>query len=153
VRDAYQHAFEKIFGVKLILGRLSEVEMDYEQENRQKYSPEILLARTEKKKFGPLPSGVKRGETIWKVPRGGLIRAVVLTKESQIHNLLFSGNILCSPVTALEEVEVALKGSPVDEKMIREKVQTIYEKLGYQFTGTTPDDLVRLVLEAVGKAS
>ncbi|MDI6754967.1 MAG: hypothetical protein QME78_11325 [Thermodesulfobacteriota bacterium] len=153
VRDAYQHALEKIFGVKLILGRLSEVEMNYEQENRQKYSPEILLTRTEKKKFGSLPSGVKRGETIWKVPRGGLIRAVVLTKEGHIHNLLFSGNILCSPVTALEEVEEALKGSPVDGKKIREKVQAVYEKLGYQFTGTTPDDLVRLVLEAVGKAS
>jgi len=87
------------------------------------------------------------------VPRGGLIRAVVLVKEAQIQNLLFSGNLLCSPVTALEEVEESLKGVPAEEKKIKEKVQSIYEKPNYQFTGTTPDDLVRLVLEAVRKAS
>lgn len=153
VREAYQKALEKIFGVKLVLGKLSEVEMTYEQENRQKYSPEILLARTERKKFGPLSPGVKRGETIWKVPRGGLIRAVVLVKAGTLQNLLFSGNLLCSPVTALEEVEESLKGIPAEEKVIKEKIQAIYDKPNYQFTGTTPDDLVRLVLEAAGKAS
>jgi len=152
VRDAYQRALEKIFGVKLVLNRLSEIEMVYEQENRQKYSPEVLLARTEKKKFGPIPPGVKRGETIWKVPRGGLIRAVVLVKEGVIQNLIFSGNLLCSPVTALEEVEEVLKGTSLEEKTVREKVQMVYEKPGYQFTGTTPDDLVRLVLEAASKS-
>jgi len=152
-RDAYQRTLEKVFGVNLVLGRLSEVEMEYEQENRQKYSPEILLARTEKKKFGSTAPGVKRGETIWKVPRGGLIRAVVLVKEGYIQNLLFSGNLLCSPVTALEEVEEALKGVAVEEKKIREKVQAMYAKPNYQFTGTTPEDLVRLVLEAVGKVN
>jgi lipoate-protein ligase A len=153
VREAYQRSLERIFGVKLVLGRLTEVEMNYEQENRMKYSPEILLARTEGKKFGPIPPGVKRGETIWKVPRGGLIRAVALVKEGNIHNLLFSGNLLCSPVTALEEVEECLRGTPAEEKKVKEKVRSIYEKPNYQFTGTTPDDLVRLILEAVGKAS
>jgi len=153
VREAYQQSLEKIFGVQLVLGRLSEIEMQYEQENRAKYSPEILLARTEGKKFGPLPPGAKRGETIWKVPRGGLIRAVALVKEGKIHNLLFSGNILCSPVTALEEVEESLKGVPLEESKIRERVITIYEKPNYQLTGTTPDDLVRLVLEAAQKAA
>jgi lipoate-protein ligase A len=153
VREAYHHALEKIFGVKLVLGRLTEEEMIYEQENRRKYSPEILLARTEGKKFGPIAPRVRRGMAIWKVPRGGLIRAVALVKEAQIQNLLFSGNLLCSPVTALEEVEESLKGVPAEEKKVKEKVQSIYEKPNYQFTGTTPDDLVRLILEAVGKAS
>jgi lipoate-protein ligase A len=152
VREAYQQALEKIFGVKLVLGRLTETEILYEQENRQKYSPEILLARTEGKKFGPLPPEVKRGMAIWKVPRGGLIRAVVLVKEGLIQNLLFSGNILCSPVTALEEVEGFLRGVPLVEEKIREKVQLVYGKPSYQLTGTTPDDLVRLVLEATQKA-
>jgi len=153
VREAYQQALEKIFDVRLVLGRLHEEEMDYERENRAKYSPEILLARTEGRKFGPLSPGVKRGETIWKVPRGGLIRAVILVKEGYIQNLLFSGNLLCSPVTALEEVEESLKGIPLEEKRIKEKVQAIYAKPNYQFTGTTPDDLVRLVWEAAAKAS
>jgi len=153
VREAYQRALERIFGVKLVHGRLTEQEMAYEQENRQKYSSDILLARTEGRKFGPLASGVRRGEKIWKVPRGGMIRAVVLVKEGNIQNLLFSGNLLCSPVTALEEVEESLKGTPVEEKTIREKIQTIYGKANYQFTGTEPDDLVRLVLEAAAKAS
>jgi hypothetical protein len=118
-----------------------------------KYSPEALLARTEGRKFGPIPQGVKRGEAIWKVPRGGLIRAVALVKEGNIHNLLFSGNLLCSPVAALEEVEESLKGVPAEDKKVKEKVQSIYDKPNYQFTGTTPDDLVRLVLEAAGKAA
>jgi lipoate-protein ligase A len=152
VREAYRQSFEKTFGVKLVLGCLSEAEMKYEQENREKYSPEILFARTEGKKFGPLSPGVKRGEFIWKVPRGGLIRAVVLVKEGAIENLLFSGNILCSPVTALEEVEGLLKGVPLDEDQIRERVKVIYDKSNYQLTGTTPVDLARLVLEAGRKA-
>jgi hypothetical protein len=53
----------------------------------------------------------------------------------------------------LEEVEEALKGVAVEEKKIREKVQAMYAKPNYQFTGTTPEDLVRLVLEAVGKVT
>jgi len=152
VREAYQRSLEKIFGVNLVLGRLSEEEMNYEQENRMKYSPEILLARTEAKKFGPLAPGVKRGEAIWKVPRGGLIRAVVLMKEGYIENLLFSGNLLCSPVTALEEVEESLKGVAAEEKNIQGKILAVYAKPNYQFTGTTTDDLVRLVLEAARRA-
>jgi hypothetical protein len=126
--------------------------MKYEQENREKYSPEILLARTEGKKFGPVSPGVKRGEAIWKVPRGGMIRAVVLVKEEAIENLLFSGNILCSPVTALEEAEGLLKGVPLEEDQIRERVKVIYGKSNYQLTGTTPEDLARLVREAGRKA-
>ena len=101
---------------------------DYEQENREKYSPEILLARTEGRKFGPLSPGVKRGQPIWKVPRGGLIRAVILVKDGVIQNLLFSGNVLCSPGTALEEMEGWLKGVPLEEGPIRERVQAIYGK-------------------------
>jgi lipoate-protein ligase A len=153
VREVYRQSLEKAFGVKLVLGRFTEVEMNYEQENRMKYSPEILLARTEGKKFGPISAGVKRGETIWKVPRGGMIRAVVLVKEGNIQNLLFSGNLLCSPVTALEEVEGSLKGIPAEEKKLRERIQSVFIKPNYQFTGTTPDDLVRLVLAAVEKAN
>jgi lipoate-protein ligase A len=152
VREAYRRSLEEIFGVKLVLGCLTEKEMEYEQENRQKYSPEILLARTEGKRFGPLSPGVKRGESIWKVPRGGLIRAVVLVKEGIIRNILFSGNVLCSPVTALEEMEELLKGVPLGEGSIREKIQSIYSKPNYQLTGTTPDDLVRLVLQSAKKA-
>jgi lipoate-protein ligase A len=152
VREAYQQSLERVFGVKLVLGRMTEVEMNYEQENRMKYSPEILLARTEGKKFGSLSQGVKRGETIWKVPRGGMIRVVTLVKDGKIENLLFSGNLLCSPVAALEEVEESLKGVPAEEKKVKERVQSVFDKPNYQFTGTTPDDLVRLVLEAVGRA-
>jgi lipoate-protein ligase A len=153
VREVYQQSLEKAFGIKLVLGRFTEVEMKYEQENRMQYSHETLLARTEGKKFGPISPGVKRGETIWKVPRGGMIRAVVLAKEGNIANLLFSGNLLCSPVTALEEVEESLKGVSAEEKRIKERVESIFKKPNYQFTGTTPDDLVRLVLEAVKKAN
>jgi lipoate-protein ligase A len=152
VREAYRESLEKTFGVKLVLGCLNETEMKYEQENREKYSPDILLARTEQKKFGPLAPGVKRGEAIWKVPRGGMIRAVVLVKEEAIENLLFSGNILCSPVTALEEAEGLLKGVPLEEDQIRERVKVIYGKSNYQLTGTTPEDLARLVREAGRKA-
>jgi len=152
VREAYRRSLEKTFGVKLVLGCLTETEMKYDQENRDKDSPEILLARTEGKRFGPLAPGVKRGEAIWKVPRGGLIRAVVRVKEGAIENLLFSGNVLCSPVTALEEVEDLLKGVSLEEDPMREKVRVIYGKPNYQLTGTIPEDLVRLVLEAGRKA-
>ena len=152
VRLAYQKGLEKIFGVKLVLGRLSEIEMQYEQENRRNYSPEMLLARTEKKKFGVIPPGVKRGEAIWKVPRGGLIRAVVLVGEGKIRNLLFSGNLLCSPVTALEEVEEALQGLNLQKEVILERIQSVYQKPNYQFTGTTPEDLLKLIWEASEKA-
>jgi hypothetical protein len=81
-----------------------------------------------------------------------MIRAVVLVKEEAIENLLFSGNILCSPVTALEEVEGLLEGVALDEDQIRERVKVIYGKSNYQLTGTTPEDLARLVLEAGRKA-
>ncbi len=153
VREAYRRSLERIFGVKLVLGCLTEKEMQYERENREKYSPEILLARTEGKKFGPIRPGVKRGESLWKVPRGGLIRAVVLVRGNIIEDLLFSGNILCSPVAALEEVEGLLKGVPLEEDPIREQAKIIYEKPNYQLTGTAPEDLARLVLEAGRKAT
>jgi hypothetical protein len=81
-----------------------------------------------------------------------MIRAVVLVKGEAIENLLFSGNILCSPVTALEEAEGLLKGVPLEEDQIQGRVKVIYSKSNYQLTGTTPEDLARLVLEAGRKA-
>ncbi len=86
------------------------------------------------------------------MPRGGLIRAVVLVAQGKIRNRLSSGNLFCSPVTALEEVEEALQGINLQKEMILERIQSIYQKPNYQFTGTTPEDLLKLVWEAAEKA-
>jgi len=77
---------------------------------------------------------------------------VVSVKDGLIQNLLFSGNVLCSPVTALEETEGFLKGAAQDEGQIREKAQAVDGNPNYRLSGTTPDNLVRLMLEGARKA-
>ncbi|MEX2705301.1 MAG: hypothetical protein Q6352_008580 [Candidatus Freyrarchaeum guaymaensis] len=59
-------------------------------------SDDWFYDRSEKSKFRdtPITSGVKRGEARIKIPKGPLVRAVVLTKENKIYSILITGSLL-----------------------------------------------------------
>jgi hypothetical protein len=70
----------------------------------------------------------------------------------KIFNLSLSGSIHCLPVGIVEEMEVALKGMPGDEKEIGKVVRSFFEKPQVQIANAKPEDFLQAILGAVKKA-
>ena len=153
VKQTYITGLEERLRVIFRPGELSEEERAMMAERERKdFSEEWIMAMSEKRKFGPVPEEVKRGEYAVKVPQGPLIRAVVLMAGNKIFNLLLSGSIHCLPVVIVEEMEVALKGMPGDEKEIGKVVHSFFQKPQVQVAGATPADFIRTIMGAIEKA-
>jgi lipoate-protein ligase A len=145
----YLETIEKAYKVKLIEGELSAKEKEYsEGAKKQLMSDDWYYARAESRKFGTIPPDVKRAEFRVKAV-SGLIRAVTLTKEDIIQNISITGDFSASPITIIDEMEDALKGVKADEKVVREKIEGIFNKPGVSIPLATPDDFATAVMGAV----
>lgn len=151
ITDTCIKAIERTYKVKLIRGSLTEAEIEYAKKFFQKYdSHEWQFSRTEKVRFGKIEKGVKRKEYRLKVPGGSFLRAVVLIREGLdlIEDILITGAIQCKPIEIIDEIEDILKGSPIDEKVIRKKIEVIYAKPNVSIMGASIGDFVRLIMGA-----
>jgi len=153
VKKAYLSGMEERLGVVFRAGVLSEEEKAMMAEREKKdFSEEWIMAMSEKRKWGPVPEGVRRGDHAVKVPQGPLIRAVVLLGEEKIQNISLSGSIHCVPVGIVEEMESSLKGIRVDEGVIAEKIRSFFQKPRVQIAGAAPEDFLRAIRGAIAKA-
>ncbi|MFB0563922.1 MAG: biotin/lipoate A/B protein ligase family protein [Candidatus Lokiarchaeia archaeon] len=113
--------------------------------------------RSEKFKFKdtPVTRGVKRGEVRLKIPQGPLVRAVVLTKENKIYNILITGSLHTDPLipeTPIHAMERELQDAPIDKAIVRERVNKIFDTEGYEISNTTVDDFTDVIMKACGLA-
>lgn len=153
VKKAYITGLENLWGVVFRPGELSAEEKAMMAEREKKdFSEEWIMAMSEKRKFGPVPEGVHRGEHAVKVPQGPLIRAVVFTDGEKIFNLSLSGSIHCLPVSIVEEMETSLIGIRGEGGKIGEVVRSFFARPQVQIAGATPEDFIRAIMGAIKKA-
>jgi lipoate-protein ligase A len=153
VKKAYRTGLGDRLGVVFRPGELTagEEEMMAERERRD-FSEEWIMAMSERKKFGPVPPGVARGDYAQKVPQGPLIRAVVLLDRGKIWNLSLTGSFHCVPVRIVEEMEMALKGIPAIETEIGKVIHSFFQKPGVQIANAQPEHFVQTMMGALEKA-
>jgi hypothetical protein len=117
--------------VELIPGELTKEERDYYKEMKEEYTSEAFFMERSEKRLGPLPSDVVREMVQFKVPEGPFVRIITFVKDNRIWELLISGAIHASPLrptSPIHEIERALKGQPIDEKLFESKITEILNR-------------------------
>ncbi len=87
-------------------------------------------------------SGVQVSHKAYKAP-GGLIRAIVETREGTITSVSFSGDFFFYPAHRLADLEEALVETPLDKA--EEVISRFYTEHGIESPGVTPSDLTRVL--------
>jgi lipoate-protein ligase A len=158
LEEAVKWGVSQKYGVTLVPGELTDKEREYRAIFLNLFKSDALLYdRCEAKRFPEIPPDVKRSEALYKVPRGPLIRVTLLKKENKIHDILITGTMHTSPLnpivgeTPIHEIERRVKGLSIDEELIREKVGEVFALEGYEIAASTPDDFVKVIMEACAK--
>jgi lipoate-protein ligase A len=160
VIDVFNRSISTAYDVALVEMGLTDKELSDMKVIRELFEKEeYIYDRTEKRKFGEIPPDVKRAETLLKIPQGPLVRITVLIKGDTIYDILLTGSFHALPLptpiaihtSPLHEIESRLKGIKIDDKLIREKITEVYALPGYEIANTTPDHLVKGIMEACAK--
>lgn len=82
--------------------------------------------------------------------KGGIIRSFLKVDEGVISDITFSGDFFMFPEDAIDNIVETLKGVPAVGDDIRSAVEKVYESESVQSPGTTPEDFVISIMQAVG---
>ncbi len=149
VRKTVQLSFGEM---DLISGEMNQVEREYKQEFRDRYSKESwFLANSETYRFKKISPEAKRGEKRVKAV-AGLIRAVVLSRENKISDIIITGDFHPRPHTVLAEMEAVLRGAPAQADEIKKRIEEVCRRPGVEISGTTPEDFINAVIGAIEMA-
>ncbi|MFQ6065436.1 MAG: biotin/lipoate A/B protein ligase family protein [Candidatus Bathyarchaeia archaeon] len=147
VKEALKTGFEQAFGIKLIRGELTSDEQTLLRDRLDEFRSDkwVFLERR------PLEEAVEV-HAIDKTS-GGLIRvSLAIDKEAKvIKSALITGDFFAYPSRAILDLEASLKYTCLNENEIRQTVYRFFETSGARVLGVTSEDLVQLILEAVGK--
>jgi lipoate-protein ligase A len=149
IKQALKQGFERAFGIKLVDGWLTPVEKRLLNNRLSRFQSKewIFLERR------PLDEAAEV-YAINKTP-GGLIRVslAIDSKFGIIKNALITGDFFVYPRRAILDLEGSLKYAPCDENAIHDIVYRFFKLGQVQIPGVTPDDLIKLILEAIGKTA
>jgi len=112
-------------------------------------SDEFFMERSERR-FGKIPSDVTRKMIQFKVPEGPMVRIITLVKNRKVLDLLISGSIHASPLrptSPIHEIERALKGQPVDEKLFESRIAEILSRPNFNFAKVSAELLAGKIYE------
>jgi len=89
-----------------------------------------------------IAAGVEVSQRVYKAP-GGLIRAIVETREGRIAEVSLSGDFFFYPADKLEALEAALAG--VAPGTVESTIAEFYRWEGIESPGVTPSDFARVL--------
>jgi lipoate-protein ligase A len=87
-----------------------------------------------------IATGVEVVQRLWKAP-GGLIRAIVETREGRIADISLSGDFFFYPADKLESLESVLIG--VELSAVESAIAAFYQRERIESPGVTPADFAR----------
>jgi len=147
IKRALKEGFKRALNVELVRGELTCNEARLLKDRLGVFQSEewVLLDRR------PLDKAAEVS-AIRKTP-GGLIRvSLALDRQlSLIKSVLITGDFFVFPSRAIMDLEAKLKDAPCGDAEIQNIVKEFFDVTKAQIPGVTPDDLVRLILEAIGK--
>lgn len=155
--QAVKNGFEKAYNIDLRDGQLTEDERTYYDEAmRRNGRREFLYKYSESEKFGKdldlLKTGaLQRSEFIYKGAK--LIRVVTLTDRNSIQNIMICGDYYAYPWSMTDQLESVLKGCPIDEKTIRERITKAFKDAQGEVALISPEEFVATIMGALNKTS
>jgi hypothetical protein len=79
-----------------------------------------------------------------------MVRIITLVKDEKILDLLISGSIHASPLrptSPIHEIERALKGQPIDEKLFESKIAEILNRPNFNFAKVSAELLASKIYQ------
>lgn len=147
VQEVLLGSLKQRLDIEFHRGEITPQETEYIKRAKESYGSESFkFARTERIKFGPVPSGMVRSEYRTKIPQGPMISIVVLTQAGKIKNILINGSLQVSPLEVIEHLENTLLETEVREESIRRKVEEVFQIPHAEFPGLTPENFSRIIL-------
>jgi lipoate-protein ligase A len=154
IKKIYIKQIQRVFDVELVPGELTEKEREYYRRMEKEYTSDEFFMERSERRFGKVPSDVVRRMIQFKVPEGPLIRIITLVKDNKIWDLLISGAIHASPLrptSPIHEIEKALKGQPIDEKLFESKIAEILNRPNFNFAKVSAELLARKINECANE--
>jgi hypothetical protein len=78
----------------------------------------------------------------------GLIRISLSLSDDRIEELKISGDFMIHPGNAVQELEQNLRGEPLNEETLRDKIQELFAAKGIQAVGVSAEDFARAIISA-----
>jgi len=147
IKQALREGVEEAFKIRLVDGGLSQDEEMLLEKRRGVFESEewVFLERR------PLSEAVEV-HAVDKTP-GGLVRVSLALDRglNVIKSALITGDFFVFPSRAILDLEASLKGASCDEDDVQSVVYEFFRDNKVRIPGVTPEDLVKLILEAIGK--
>ncbi|MDQ7801875.1 MAG: lipoate--protein ligase [Armatimonadota bacterium] len=152
VLAVYLEETARALGRPLQPGQLTEREWEAAAELEERFSSEEWLHQ----KGGLRASGAVKihadvhvAEATYKAP-GGLVRATARIREGRIDDVSLSGDFTVLPAWAIGAIEQALRGLPLREDVLRQRVADVYRALAVEAPGLAPEDLTQALVALRG---
>jgi len=84
-------------------------------------------------------------EAAHKTP-GGLVRVTVRVRDGRIDDVTLSGDFTMLPKFAPGALELALRGTALEEKAVQARLAEVYQNIGIQSPGVTVEELTKAVM-------
>jgi lipoate---protein ligase len=150
IKEIYIGQIEKVFEVELVPGALTDKERDYYREMEKEYTSDEFFMERSERKFGKIPSDASRKMIQFKVPGGPLVRIITLVRDDRLWDLLISGAIHASPLrptSPIHEIEKALKGQTIDQKLFESRIAEILNRPNFNFAKVSAELLASKIYE------
>ncbi len=85
---------------------------------------------------------------IYKVPNGKLLKIFLETENGKIKMVKITGDFFIHPEEKITALEAALISEPIDEKILRAKLQTIVDKESLELFGVDAESIAKTILLA-----
>jgi len=147
VKNALREGFEKALNIKLVQGELTQFEENLLRERLETFQSKEWV-------FSDRRQVDESSEVcaLQKTP-GGLIRvSLALDKRSKIiEKALITGDFFVFPSRAILDLEASLRGASVEDNEIRRIVNDFFETNEIYILGVTPENIIKIILEALDK--
>jgi lipoate-protein ligase A len=111
-------------------------------------NPEWLLAN-DQRQFDDTRLKIREGiyvlQKVVKLP-GGLVRATAVCQDGVLSDVHLSGDFFIYPQDAIQALERALEGAPVDEAALEQTIQEFYRRNSVESPGITPQALASTLM-------
>lgn len=79
---------------------------------------------------------------------GGLVRVTTTLHDGRIDDVTFSGDFTLIPPSALQSLERAVRGVPVDREQLATRLDAVYRELAVSSPGLEPSHLAEAIVQA-----
>ena len=154
IRTELVRQFEGLLSIDFARGDLTEGEREAADALGAQIQDDAWLYGVDNRAAAMRDQPQEEGLRVWRNQRrteGGLLDLTLVTQNSCIKDIQFTGSPLFLQLDGLRQVENYLRGCFLSPADVGERVINLYQTLGLKSAGTSPADFLILVGDTIGQ--